>query len=165
MYLLSSIHRLMRAAGAVALFAAAAAAPLAAQDGHGALNADDNGVMLSGYDAVAYQTESKPVKGSAEFTAAHDGVIYRFASAANRDAFKANPQKFAPAYGGYCAMGVAVGKKLPADPAAFSVVNGRLFLNVNQEVKGMWSKDVAGNNAKANRNWAKVKDRSGFDSM
>lgn len=153
-----------RIAAVVALTAASASAVLA-QNGTSTINVDDNGVILKGYDAVAYHTESKPVQGTAQFTATHDGAIYRFASAANRDTFKANPAKYAPAYGGYCAMGVAVGKKLDGDPAAFTVANGKLFLNVNPNVKGMWAKDIAGNNKKADTNWSKVAVHRGFDSM
>lgn len=143
----------------------ATASLAAAQPGRGALNTDDNGVILRGYDAVAYQSEQRPVKGSASYTATHEGAIYQFASARNRDTFKANPAKYAPAYGGYCAMGVAVGKKLDGDPAAFTVANGRLFLNVNEKVRGMWAKDIAGNEVKAQKNWGQVRAHSGFDSM
>jgi YHS domain-containing protein len=136
-----------------------------AQAGHGSLNTNDNGVILHGYDAVAYQVEQRAVKGSASYTATHDGAIYQFVSAGNRDAFKASPAKYAPAYGGYCAMGVAVGKKLDGDPAAFTMINGRLFLNVNDKVRGMWAKDVAGNEVKAQKKWPEVRTHSGFDAM
>ena len=122
---------------AFALAVTLSAGTLLAQAGSSPINVDDNGVILHGYDAVAYQTAHQPVKGSPAFTAAHDGAIYQFTSAANRDAFKAAPAKYAPAYGGYCAMGVAVGKKLDGDPAAFTVANGRLYLNVSEKVKGM----------------------------
>lgn len=153
-----------RTLGLVALTAVAATAAFA-QNGHTAQNVDANGVILGGHDAVAYQTENRPVAGSAEFTATHEGAIYRFASAANRDTFRADPARYAPAYGGYCAMGVAMGKKLPVDPAAFTVSNGRLFLNVNRDVQRMFSRDVPGNDAKARGNWASVQARRGFDSM
>ncbi len=153
-----------RFAAALALLAVTAVSAVA-QAGHGVQNVDDNGVMLRGHDAVAYQTQQAAVVGSAAYTATHDGAIYRFASAANRDTFKADPARYAPAYGGYCAMGVAVGKKLDGDPAAFSVVNGRLFLNVNQDVRGMWARDVEGNETKAQRNWTRVASVRGFDRM
>ena len=165
MQTLSRIITIARRAAVAALLVAITAATAIAQAGHGAQNVDDNGVILKGYDAVAYQTQQAAVVGSTAFTATHDGAIYRFASAANRDAFKADPARYAPAYGGYCAMGVAVGKKLDGDPAAFSVVNGRLFLNVNQDVRGMWSRDVEGNEAKAQRNWTRVASARGFDRM
>jgi len=153
-----------RLSAAVALTLLAASSAIA-QKGASMLNVDDNGVILRGFDAVAFHTDMKAMKGSAQFTATHDGAIYMFATAANRDRFKANPAMYAPAYGGYCAMGVAVGKKLDGDPAAFTVHNGTLYLNVNQNVKGMWAKDIAGNNKKADMNWSKVAVHRGFDSM
>lgn len=158
----TALTRRVIAATLVLAFTAVAAA---AQAGHGPQNVDDNGVILKGYDAVAFHTQKAPVKGSASYTAAHDGAIYQFASAANRDAFKANPAKYAPAYGGYCAMGVAVGKKLDGDPAAFSVVDGKLYLNVSPDVRSMWAKDVPGNERKAQRNWTQVASARGFDKM
>ena len=150
---------------AIAVLAALSASTAFAQHGKSAVNVDDNGVILRGFDAVAYQIDHKAVQGSANFTATRDGAIYYFASAANRDAFKADPAKYAPAYGGYCAMGVAVGKKLDGDPAAFTVANGRLYLNVSDKVRSMWSKDIAGNEAKAVKSWSSVQARSGFDKM
>ncbi|MFN0100294.1 MAG: YHS domain-containing (seleno)protein [Gemmatimonadaceae bacterium] len=159
---LRSIAR--RLTAVVALTVASATVALA-QNGKTAVNVDDNGVILKGFDAVAFHTEMKPTKGSMEFTATHDGAIYAFASAANRDTFKADPAKYAPAFGGYCAMGVAVGKKLDVDPAAFTVANGKLFLNLNKNVMGTWAKDIAGNNKKAEMNWSKVAVHRGFDGM
>jgi len=157
-------HTLRRAAIAGVALAFAATAALA-QAGRTPTNVDAAGVILKGFDAVAYQTESRAVKGSAQFTATHDGATYHFASAANRDRFVANPAKFEPMYGGYCAMGVAVGKKLDVDPTAFTVHEGRLFVNVDTKVRGMWAKDVNGNNTKADRNWAEVSTRTTFDKM
>ena len=71
---------------------------------------DSNDVILAGHDAVAYFTQNKPVLGKSEFTAVHNDAIYRFSSAANRDAFNSNPEKYAPAYGGFCAFGTTFGK-------------------------------------------------------
>lgn len=164
----SAIRSLARSGTALALVVAAtiASASLAqAQAGKTALNVDDNGVILHGFDAVSYQTAAAPVRGTASYTATHEGAIYHFASAANRDVFKANPARYAPAYGGYCAMGVAVGKKLDGDPAAYTVFNGTLYLNVNPKVRGMWAADMAGNEVKARKNWAEVQRHAGFDTM
>lgn len=158
------ITTLRRAAAALVLTLVVAGSALA-QAGSGVQNVDANGVILGGHDAVSYQTENKAVMGSAEFTATHNAAIYRFASALHRDAFNANPAKYAPAYGGYCAMGVAVGKKLNGDPTAFTVANGSLFLNVNPSVRSMWARNIPGNNAKAEKNWAAVATRRGFDTM
>lgn len=120
----------------------------------------DQGVILQGYDAVAYQTESKPVKGDAQYSASYQGATYHFASAANRDAFRADPAKYAPAYGGFCAMGAALGKKLDIDPTQFKVVDGRLYLNVNADVFKKWSENVPGNIQNANANWPTIADKA-----
>ena len=124
-----------------------------------AVNADKSGLALYGYDAVAYQTDSSAQKGSEAFTAVHDGATYRFATAANRDAFLANPDKYLPAYGGYCAYGVSRGYKVKIDPEAFRVVEGRLYLNYDKGVQATWLKDIAGYIAKANANWTGLKDK------
>src|ERR671914_1682048 len=84
-------------------------------------NVDSSGMALKGYDPVAYFTEKKPVAGKPEFTARHQGATYRFASAANRDAFAATPAKYAPQYGGYCAFGMAAGYKAPIEPDAWTI--------------------------------------------
>ena len=115
-----------------------------------------NGVAVGGYDAVAYFTEKKPVRGSKEFTAEHTGVTWRFASKANRDAFIANPGRYAPQYGGYCAWAVANGYTAKGDPNAWSVVDGKLYLNYSKGVRRQWSKDIPGNIAKGNANWPGV---------
>lgn len=74
------------------------------------MNADANDVAISGYDTVAYFNKNMPVQGSDKFTAVYKNTIYKFSSEQNRDAFRANPEKFAPQFGGYCAMGVAMEK-------------------------------------------------------
>ncbi len=118
------------------------------------------GVILHGHDAVAYHTENRPVKGSAAFSARHDGATYHFASAANRDTFLADPARYAPAYGGFCAMGAALGKKLDVDPTQFKVVDGRLYLNLNADVFKSWSKDIPAHIGKADKNWAGIKGKA-----
>lgn len=124
-----------------------------------AVNVDAGGLALRGYDPVAYFSVAKPTPGLAQFSAQHQGATYRFASAANRDAFVADPAKYAPAYGGFCAMGVALEKKLDVDPQAWRVVGGRLYLNVNKDVQKRWLDDVPGNLATAEKNWPRLKDR------
>ena len=119
---------------------------------------DSNDVILAGHDAVAYFTEGKPVVGSAEFTAQHDGAVYRFASAANRDRFQADPDKYAPAYGGYCALGTSFGKKFEVDGKAFEIVEGRLYVNKNLSVYKTWKKDIPNNIVKAEGHWPTIKD-------
>ena len=119
---------------------------------------DDNEVILAGHDAVAYFTEGKPVKGDARFTAQHDGAVYRFASADNRDLFRANPEKYAPAYGGWCALGTSFGKKFEVDGKAFEIVEGRLYVNKNLDVYKTWRKDIPGNVLKAEGHWPAIKN-------
>lgn len=121
------------------------------------LNLDRRGLALHGYDPVAYFTVSKPVRGKAEHTATHAGATYRFASASSRDAFTANPDSYAPQFGGYCAMGVALNKKLDVDPAAWRIVDGKLYLNLNKKVQREWTQDIPGNIAKAVRNWPTIR--------
>ncbi|MCW9017157.1 MAG: hypothetical protein OQJ89_09345 [Kangiellaceae bacterium] len=118
---------------------------------------DENDVMLTGHDAVAYFAENKPVLGSADFTAVHNGAIYRFSSASNRDIFKADPAKYAPMYGGYCSFGTSIGKKFDVDGKSFKVVDGKLYVNKNVDVGNHWSKDIAGNIKNAEGYWPKIK--------
>ena len=113
-------------------------------------------VALKGYDPVAYFTENKAVKGSDRFTAKYQGAIYRFESAANRDTFAAGPARYAPQYDGYCAYGVASGHKADIDPNAFSIVNGKLYLNYNKAVRFLWQRDTQGYITKADQNWPEV---------
>jgi hypothetical protein len=146
-----------RFAGAIGLavsllFAAVAHAPANA----GEINAA-NGVAISGYDPVAYFREGKPVKGAAQFAHRHKDATFHFASAANRDSFAASPEKYAPQYGGFCAYGTSRGYKAPIDPAAFTVVKGKLYLNYSVDVQQTWRKDIPGYVAKADGHWPTVR--------
>ena len=120
---------------------------------------DDNGVILAGHDTVAYHTEGKPVLGRADITAVYQDAIYRFSSEKNRDLFVANPAKYAPAYGGYCALGTSFGKKFHVDGKAFEVVNGQLYVNKNLDVYATWKKDIPGNIKKADKQWPKIRNQ------
>ncbi len=102
------------------------------------VNADANDLAIHGYDAVSYFSNSGPEKGKAKYSASYQDAIYHFASEANRDAFRENPEKYAPQFGGYCAMGVALNKKLDVDPLAWRVVDGKLYLNLNMKVHKQW---------------------------
>ncbi len=137
---------------AIALWLAAAHAVAGVET-----STDANDVILAGHDAVAYFTQGEPVLGTAEFTAQHDGAVYRFASAENRNAFQANPQRYAPAYGGYCAFGTALGKKFSVDGRAFEIVEGRLYVNKNLSVYETWKKDIPGNIVKAEGQWPGIR--------
>jgi len=121
----------------------------------GSFNETD-GVAIGGFDPVSYVAEQKAVRGSAEFTSLYQGSVFQFSNAANRNAFAANPQKFAPRYAGYCAFGVSRGYKAVTSPDAFTVVDGKLYLNYNLAVKSMWARDMPGYISKADGNWAAV---------
>lgn len=122
----------------------------------GEINAAD-GVAIAGHDPVAYFRESKPVKGSPRITYRYKDATFHFTSAQNRDAFAADPEKYAPQYGGYCAYGTSRGYKAPIDPAAFTVRNGKLYLNYSPDVQTTWRKDIPGYVAKADKAWPAVK--------
>ena len=119
---------------------------------------DRHGVILAGHDAVAYFTENRAVKGSPKFTADYNGATYRFASAGNRDLFQADPARYAPAYGGFCAFGTALGKKFLVDGKAFEIVDGQLYVNKNLQVYDTWRKDVPGNIEKAEYQWPRIEN-------
>lgn len=117
---------------------------------------EKEGVAIRGHDPVAYFKDGKPVKGSAEYRFEHKGSIFHFTSKAHRDAFAAEPERYAPQYGGYCAFGVSGGYKASIDPGAFTVRDGKLYLNYNRDVQKQWSADTPGHVAKADRNWPAV---------
>lgn len=119
---------------------------------------DKNAVILAGHDTVAYHTKGKPVLGDAGITAVYHDAIYRFSSTSNRDKFVANPKKYAPAYGGYCALGASFGKKFEVDGKAFEVVDGQLYVNKNLSVYKSWKKDIAGNLVKSDAQWPTIRD-------
>lgn len=158
-----SFQRLATAAALSLLFGGAGLlAPVDAQaydeGSTSAINVEAGNVILHGYDPVAYFSAGKPTPGDARFSVDHAGARYQFASAANMKAFQANPAQYVPQYGGFCAMGAALGKKLDVDPTQFRVVDGKLYLNVNADVFKKWSEDVPGNIAKADSNWPSIKD-------
>lgn len=115
------------------------------------------GVAIEGTDPVAYFEAGKPVEGSSEFEAEWNGATWRFANADNRDAFVANPEKYAPQYGGYCAYAVSQGYTASIDPAAWSIVDGKLYLNYSKGVQQRWDQDRANYIAAADKNWPEIK--------
>ncbi|CAA0112410.1 Uncharacterised protein [BD1-7 clade bacterium] len=150
----------MKFAKSLKIAGAAAALVFSSLTFASAVNTGENDVAIHGYDPVAYFTKSKPVEGSAKYTATHDGAIYRFSSAKNRDLFKANTDKYAPQFGGYCAMGVALNKKLDVDPDAFYISDNKLYLNLNKAVQKKWLTDVNGYVKSADRIWGGIEDLS-----
>jgi YHS domain-containing protein len=113
-------------------------------------------VAIKGYDTVAYHTDGAAMKGSTAFTYQWRGAVWRFASAGNRDRFAANPQQYAPQYGGYCAWAVSQGTTAGVDPRVWKIVDGKLYLNYDDAVQVKWETDVPGNIEKADKNWPAV---------
>ncbi|TDQ66766.1 YHS domain-containing protein [Maritalea mobilis] len=114
------------------------------------------GTAVGGYDCVAYFTEGQAVPGSADITLEHAGAVWRFASEDNRAAFAANPEKYAPQYGGHCAFAAAKGYLAKGDPEAWHIENGKLYLNFNKQVQKMWFEDIPGYIKQADANWPKL---------
>jgi YHS domain-containing protein len=111
---------------------------------------------LEGYDAVSYFQPGGPVKGDKAFTTTHKGVEWRFASAANLSAFTADPAKYEPQFGGYCAWAVSQGYTAKGDPKYWAVVGGKLYLNYDAKVQKAWETDRTGFISKGNANWPTV---------
>ncbi|MGB0497455.1 MAG: YHS domain-containing (seleno)protein [Rubricella sp.] len=114
---------------------------------------------IRGYDPVAYHLDNRPVEGSSEITADWMGAIWSFTSEANRDRFIADPGRYAPAYGGYCAWAAAQGYLAPIDPDAFTIHEGRLYLNASLDVRRRWERDIPGHIARADANWPEILSR------
>lgn len=124
------------------------------------VNVDQSSLAIHGYDPVAYFSDGKAVAGEPGIAATHDGATYRFASAEHRDQFLADPVKYVPQYGGYCAYGTTLGKKFDGDPNAWKVVDGKLYLNLSPDVQRKWLEDVPGFIAKAEDVWPTIKAKS-----
>jgi hypothetical protein len=114
---------------------------------------------IRGYDPVAYFSESKPVKGDDRYTFEWNHALWKFSSEMNRNQFIADPEKFAPQFGGFCAygMGDESGHKAPTSPDAWTIVNGKLYLNYNTDVKALWNKKQDEFISNAHKNWPRVK--------
>jgi len=139
---------------AVALILGAARTTAFAKD---EVNKNWRGLAISGYDPVAYHSEGRAVEGSSKHEVVWKDAKWRFASASNRDRFKADPERYAPRYGGYCAWAVSQGYTADVDPEnAWNIVEGKLYLNYSVAIKKKWEKDIPGHIQKANANWPGV---------
>lgn len=116
------------------------------------------GFAINGYDAVSYFAGQGPVKGNAQFAVDWKGAKWLFASQANATLFKNSPEKYAPQYGGYCAYGCSRGYKAKTSPDAWTLVNGKLYLNYDTDIRSRWDKDRANYIQKADANWPEVKN-------
>ena len=125
------------------------------------LNVDKSGVGIKGYDPVAYFTDNQPIKGSAQFQSDSNGVTYYFASDRSKAVFDANPGKYEPQFGGFCAWAVSQCYTAPIDPNAFQVVNGRVLLQYSLSVRKQFSQDTEGNLRKADANWPAIVEKKG----
>ena len=149
---MSNLKRIALAVAAVAALQAPIAA-LADGPAHST-------VGVGGYDLVSYHTGKKPLRGNGNHVAVHDSVTYLFSSADNLRTFEADPARYVPAYGGWCAYGVSVGKKFVGDPDVWKVVDGRLYLNLDTGIQEKWQEDVDGRIAKADSVWPRIKSRA-----
>lgn len=121
-----------------------------------AFNVGAGGVMLHGYDPIAYFYKNKAMPGSNRFTAKWGGGTYWFSSAQYRRYFLSDPDRFVPQYGGYCAMSVGRGKKRDADPQVFLRRDGLLYVFASEADKQAWLDDESANRAKARQRWEQI---------
>jgi len=133
-------------------------------NGDGPINLTADGIAVKGYDLVAYFRRGEPVEGSPEHEYRHRGATFRFASAQNLERFAARPEKYMPAYGGYCALGVANGYKDDMHPAAFEIVDGRLFFNLTPRINQYWNFARSFKNLieQADANWPALRHQPGY---
>ena len=146
--LLSRIKHFLLAAMAAAAFVAPTAA-LADTVANSVIGA-------RGYDLTTFFSSEKPAHGTGHHVATYDGVDYLFTGNENKKLFEANPQKYLPAFGGFCAFGASVGKKFVADPDVYDIVDGKLYFNLDTKIRSIWAKDISGNIQKAQTNWKTI---------
>lgn len=116
----------------------------------------EDGIAVDGTDVVGYFTQNAPVAGDANITHDYMGATWRFSSTENRDLFAADPEKYAPQYGGYCAFAVSQGYTASTIPEAWSIVDDKLYLNFSRRVQRRWERDIPGHIAAADANWPSV---------
>ena len=124
-------------------------------------NLDSSGVAIQGYDPVAFFTDNRPIKGTPQFQSEYHGAKYYFASAERKAAFDKEPNKYEPQFGGYCAYGTSRGKTVPIKIEAWQIVNGRLLMQYDLDVKDKFNKDQQGNLGKADTNWPGLVEKYG----
>jgi YHS domain-containing protein len=146
------MNRFSFAALSLAAFAATAALPPAAVAAPVWTGLFGTEAAVGGYDSVSYFS-GKPVPGSDQFVTAYKGATFKFANAQNLATFKANPDRYAPQYGGHCAWAAANNYRFAGDPKVWKIVNGKLYLNYNKDVQVKWEKDIPGLVSKGDINW------------
>ena len=115
-----------------------------------------NNNAIGGYDAVSYHTAGEPVRGSRDFTTEWNGANWQFTSQENLDLFMADPEAYAPQYGGYCAWAMSQGYTAKGDPNVWKIVEGKLYLNFNRDVQVQWEADIPGFIELANANYPSI---------
>ncbi len=138
------------AAALIVMTAAPAAAKTYFYDG-------DTKFAVDGADVVAYFTEGRPVKGDSRFTHMWGGTTWAFGSAKNRDLFAANPEKYAPQFGGHCAFAASKGYTASTVPEAWAIVNGKLYLNYSTSVNARWRANQDEHIVSGHKNWPRLK--------
>ncbi len=124
------------------------------------LNVDDDGIAIKGYDPVSYFISEEPQEGKESLTYEYEGATYQFASQENLDTFKADPSKYAPAYGGWCAYAVGNGYTADANPQTFKILDGKLLLFYNKfftNTLDKWNKYEENLSKNAEQNWSEIK--------
>ncbi|MEN9599044.1 MAG: hypothetical protein RL596_1355 [Bacteroidota bacterium] len=116
------------------------------------------GKAIGGYDAVAFFTQSAMVKGFDSLHYNWKDARWLFSSIKNKEAFIANPEKYAPQYGGYCAYGTADGHKAPTQSDTWTIIDNKLYFNYNSRVKEMWGKNTIGFIKMADEKWPALKN-------
>lgn len=143
------------------LLIGASALPLAILAAHGARASVapvyiNDGIAIDGTDPVSYFTEAAPVAGSRQITHDWNGATWQFSSQDNKAKFAANPEAFAPQYGGYCAYAVSEGYTASTIPEAWKIVDGKLYLNYSRRIQRKWERDIPGRIAAGDANWPSV---------
>ena len=133
-----------------------AAEPINTLERSGLFGYKPSETAIRGYDTVAYFTQGKPVDGSDDFTTEWQGATWRFSSQEHLDLFEGDPERYAPQYGGYCAYGVARGGLVKIEPELWAIVDGKLYLNYDDDVQEKWERDIPGFIASAD---------DGFDAL
>ncbi|ABG31290.1 YHS domain-containing protein [Roseobacter denitrificans] len=133
---------------------------------------DPTGFAVSGYDVVAYfdldqapvgQDQPAAVPGNKNITSTYNGATFAFSSEANKARFDADPAAFAPQYDGHCAYGVSKGGKVPGNPELWRIVDGKLYLNITDNVVGFWEEDIPGNLTLSENNWVSLEPAAASD--
>jgi YHS domain-containing protein len=125
------------------------------------VNADASGLILHGYDPVAYFTKNEAVKGNEQHKATYQGGTFYFASEANKNLFKKDPAKYAPQYGGYCSVTVSMGKLEDADPRMFNIHNDKLLVQRNEKAHQMFMSNPDEFQRKADQQWPELVEKYG----